>query len=293
MGDALLAQMPEIALGVVAFGDVEIGEMVVTELDCEFTLLGDAKGVGDGFGDLAEQRGHLLRRPQVERLPDAHAIGVLHGGAGLDAQQHLVGIKVLGSDVVYVVGSDQRDVQIAAHGDQLAVDPAEEIDVVLLHLQVEVLFAENFLEPAGHFPRLGSLLSPDHTWDLGSRTAGEDDEALAVRFQQLAIDARFVVEAFELGLRDQLHQVLVAGLVPGQRREMIRFAVLLMHPLGALTLCHIQLAADDRFDTVLVGCLVELDHAVHRAMVGDGQAVHAHGFGLGHERINLGQTIQQ
>jgi len=45
----------------------------------------------------------------------------------------------------------------------------------------------------------------------------------------------------------------------------------------------VNLTADDWFDAGLAGCLVELDNAIHGAVVGYRQAVHAQFLGSGNE----------
>ena len=45
------------------------------------------------FGMLREERTHLLLGTQIKGVPNAHALGIVHGGAGLNAEQDLMGAE--------------------------------------------------------------------------------------------------------------------------------------------------------------------------------------------------------
>ena len=76
--------------------------------------------------------------------------------------------------------------------------------------------------------------------------------------------------------RHQFYQVFVAGVVLGQKHEMIvtPFAVtagpFIVHIFG-----DIYFTADDRFDTGFFTFLIELNGAIKRTVVGDGASIHA------------------
>ena len=92
-------------------------------------------------------------------------------------------------------------------------------------------------------------------------------------FQKLIVDARAVVEAARKALRNQIDEVLIALLVFAQQDEMAVFAgagQLFVHIFA-----DIDLAADDRMNAAFLGLLIELDHAVHDAVIGDGAVLHA------------------
>ena len=132
----------------------------------------------------------------------------------------------------------------------------------------------------------------DELRDFAGEAGGEGDQALVVLLQQLFIHPRLVVEAFQVGFGGQLDQVLVAGLVLGQQDQVV---VVFIAGVAAEVAARgdIDLAADDGLDAGLSGCLVELDDAVHHAVVGDGQAVHAQLFGPCHQLRDAAHAVEQ
>jgi len=92
--------------------------------------------------------------------------------------------------------------------------------------------------------------------------------------EQLFIHARLVVKAFQVGFGGQLDEVAVAGLVLCQQDEVV---ILLIGGgfAGAAIGSDVYLAADDGLDARLGRFLVKLDGAVHHAVVGNCQGIHA------------------
>ena len=68
----------------------------MTEFKVKIALLGDLCGVGAGFRHHGEQFVHLVCGLDVEFISlELHAVGVLNGLAGLDAQQDALHLGVL------------------------------------------------------------------------------------------------------------------------------------------------------------------------------------------------------
>ncbi len=104
-------------------------------------------GVGDGFGDLAEEFFHLVARLQIEFLAgETHAFLFLDLRAGLDAEHRVVRAGVVFADVVNVVRRD--DLQVKLLGEfQEAGDNFELLgDAVVLDFDEVVFLAEDLHE---------------------------------------------------------------------------------------------------------------------------------------------------
>ena len=99
------------------------------------------------------------------------------------------------------------------------------------------------------------------------------------------------MEAFYVASGYQLHQIPVPGDVPGQQDQMIGAALCaaLVQPAAV---GHVDLAADDGFDTRFLARRVEIDHPVKCSVVGDGQGIHAKLSSLGHQVWNAADTVQ-
>ena len=90
-------------------------------------------------------------------------------------------------------------------------------------------------------------------------------------------DARFfIILSFDMPRRDNLHQILVAVVVLGQKNKMEICPVVLVLEFMVIMLGHIHLASDDRLNLrILLRHLQELLHTIHVSMVGDGKCRHS------------------
>ncbi len=176
----------------------EDGEVVLAELQLEVTALGHFHRVAQGLRAPAELTGHHLQRLEVQLVSGKlKAARIADRLAGLDAEQHLVGVGFVLVEIVAVVGRHQLDAEIMAQFLQASVDLPLLRDAVLLHLEVEAV-AEELLQ-------FQSLLSggihaavADQPGHLAMQTGGKGDQTFVVRGQQLAVNARLVVETCRL-----------------------------------------------------------------------------------------------
>ena len=253
-------------------------EVVRAELQLQVAALRHLQGVGHRLRAGGELGGHLPGRLEVEGVGgEAEAARVVDGAAGLDAEQHLVGVGFLPIEVVAVVGGHQLDAQLPGEFDHAAVGHGLLGDAVFLEFQVEAV-AEDLLQLHRPFARARRVLVGEAPGDLAVQAGGEDDQPLLVGVQGVQVDARPVVEPPGLGQAAEFHQVGVAGPVHGQGDQVkvvAGGAVVAKHAV----LGHVELAADNGLDAGLVRLLVEFERAVHGAVVGDGHRRHVEFFG--------------
>ena len=94
--------------------------------------------------------------------------------------------------------------------------------------------------------------------------------------EQFLVDPRLVVLPVEMRRGDELEQVVVAGIIPGEEREMIRrVAPVGRFPVGMRSRRHIDLAADDRLHALLLRFLEKFDRAVKHPVIGHGERGHS------------------
>src|SRR5262245_33727625 len=107
--------------------------------------------------------------------------------------------------------------------------------------------------------------------------------------EQVLVDARLVVEALEVRLGDELDEVLVAGEIADEDRQVV--GALVPAVSGAALLAparrDVELAAQDRLDPGLLSGEIEVDRAEQVAMVGERDRGKAQLLGLGHELVEL------
>ena len=107
------------------------------------------------------------------------------------------------------------------------------------------------------------------------------------------VDRRLAaLQAFQEARRGELDEVAVAGVVGCQQRQVV--ALGLAPPAGdGVVVDEVDLAADDRLDAVLRAGLVELDGAVHHAVVGQAERRLAELRGALRERLDLARAVEQ
>ena len=141
--------------------------------------------------------------------------------------------------------------------------------------------------------------------DVAAEAAGGGDEALVVLLEQLPVEAGLVVVALEEGPAGELDEVAVAALGLGQQREVVVELLAALgvaagvvdaappgRPLAAVVVGHVGLGADDRLDPLLAALLVELEGAVHVAVIGHPDRRLAVGDGLGHQLVQPGGAVE-
>ena len=291
--DAVLAERAQVG-GVVghALRQREPGQVGGGEVKLHLAALGDLLGALDGLAEVGEDAQHLLLGLDVELVGGhAHAVLVLQGLARLDAHQHLLHLGILACQIVTVVGAHQRNVHLPGQLDQ----PRQHLlllgNAVVLQLDEEVAPSKDVQIALGHGAR---VVFPSIQQQLGqiARQAGaHGDQALVVLLQQGIVHPRAVVVTPQPALAHQRGQVLIALLVLAQQNQV---AVV---PGDAGLVVHVRadvhLAADHRMDALGLGRAVEVQHAVHHAVIGDGAGLHAQLLQPLHQRLDAARAVQQ
>ena len=200
----------------------EVRQQRLAELDLELGPLGDPQRVVARRRDLAEEVPHLGGRLQVVLgALELEALRIGQQRTGLHAQQRVVRLVVVLVGVVAVVGGEQRRTDLLGDLDQLRVRLALGRQAVVLQFDEQVVAPEDVLQPAALASApLSSPLSSD-LQHVPTEAPGGGDQALGVLLEQLPVDAGLVVVALHEGEARQLDEVLVAGLVLGQQREVV------------------------------------------------------------------------
>ena len=289
---ALIALVAEIGRVLLPVRGVEPGQAGVTELKLHLAAPGDAHRVVARL--LWKERAHLLLAFQIELVGrEFHPILVLNGVVGLDAQQDAVHPAVLPFDIMAVIRRHKRNPRLLRQSEKLRIDELLLADPVILKLQKEIPVPENLLIAQGGLFGRGVIVRGKLPRNLPRKAGRKRDQAFAVLLQKLRVDARLAVEALDPRFRNQRHQILIAGVVFAEQHQMIRLRIQLVDPVEARAARHIDLAPDDRLDPVLFRRAVKIDHAVHDAVVGDGDGLlplPAHGF---HQAADPAGSVQQ
>jgi len=267
--------------------------------------LGDQQRVVAGLGNLGEQPPHLGRRLEVVAVAvELEPVRGVPVGSRRHAQEHVVGLGVLGVDVVQVVGGHQRQGQVLGQTEQVAADPGLDVQAVVHQFDEIVAGAEDVAEFGRRGAGLFVLPQPEVGLHLTRRAPGGRDAAGGVALQQFPVGSRFVEEPFQRRQRTQPEQVVHPGVVlrpDGEvgvgalGRDVVAGAVAELHAfaLAAVGLGgEVGLQTDDRLDRGALRRFVELVGAEQVAVVGDRQGRHPHPFGPGEQVAQPGGAVQ-
>ena len=286
----LIGQMRQVAgrrllVGVApeSLRDRELWQGRLAQLELDIRPLGYPQGVVTCSRHLSKKVPHLRRALQIVLLAfELEALRVVDRGTCLHAQQGVMSNGVLALAVMAVVGCDERSVERAGNPDEAGVGPALLIEAMILQLDEEVLLAEDVLEPSGECRRGVKVAGEEGLGHHAAKAAGRRDETLVIALQQLPVDAGLVVVALQVSGRRELDEVAVTlsrlgkdGQVVVELLASLAFAARVVDaapPYRALVArprCHVGLGADDGREAARPALLVEVEDAVHVAVIGD------------------------
>ena len=133
LGHALLTELPKICPVVHAVGRRELWQTPLSEFDLHVALVHDLHGVSEGLLLPRQELQQLLGGFAVELLrTHAHPVLFVHEPLGLDAQQHVLGLRILLVRVVDIIGDDGLDAQLVGQPLQLGQNDLLLPDAVVL-----------------------------------------------------------------------------------------------------------------------------------------------------------------
>ncbi len=96
--------------------------------------------------------------------------------------------------------------------------------MMILQFEIQIFFAENIEILLGDVTGFGLAVVRISIRHRAFQAGGQRDQAVGVLAQNLHVNARLVVKAFEKARADELNQIFVARLIFRQQNEMIRAA---------------------------------------------------------------------
>ena len=162
-------------------------DVVVLDFFC------DGNGVGNRFLHhlrlevICEEMAHLLFRFEVFGAGIAKTFFVADQFAREHAQQCVMGLHIITSEVVSVVGGNNLDAQFTGDLDDLHIDDAIFRRAVVLNLQVEVV-TENALVPAGNLAGHIRSFAHDGLRNLTAQAGCGNDQAFGILRKQMLIN---------------------------------------------------------------------------------------------------------
>ena len=287
-----------------ALGKFVHGEVIGRRMQLYFkmtALVGYLERVFHGLaGNPLKTGAHFLFRFVVEvaRL-EAEALGVVHLGLRLNAEQNVVGLHVVGIQVVAVVGGHKGQARGVGKLHDAFVHLRLFRQAVGLHFQIEAVGEERgiflrYLHRVLKGAAAGDELvgAQKRARNFARHAGGKGHETVGAALQHVLVDARLVVEAVEPAAAHKMHEILVARGVLCQQNEVMA------HPgevgrLVGMVAGDIDLAAYDGGDAHVLAGRIEIGRAEQVAVIGDGRGGHAEGLGLLGQIAHADGSVQQ
>ena len=224
---------------------------------------------------------------------EAEPVFLFKGLVGLNTQEGVVRFRVVLVQVVTVVGRGKQQAVFAGHLDEARVDAVLFGQAVVLELDEEVLFSKKANVAGERLFRLLELFAQEKLGDLAAQAGGRGDKPVGMTRQGLEIDAGLVMESFQVADGTQFAEVSVARFVLAEQEQMVVCGRLrFCGAVGAVPRRNVEFGPDDRLDLLGFGRLKEVDHAEHRAVVGNGACAHSVVSTAVEKLRNLDRSVQ-
>ena len=291
---ALFAELVEIRKARHALRKLEFRQEILAERELHIAALRDPDRILKRLRHVREEAAKLLFALEIEFLRlKFHAVWVVDGLAGLDAEQHVLHFCVCLAQIVCVVRHDKREVQFFSKLTNMSVDGSLLRNAVILQFQIKMPRAENFRVFTRGLLRRVQILLHDRLRDTARKAGGERDQALVMLPQQFHIHAGAVVKPFGKAERNHIAEVPVAHLVFTEQDQMVWLLIDAVNLVKARPARNIDLAADNGLDPGLFRCAVKIDGTVHDAVVGQGDGVLAELLHPVHHGADAAGSVKQ
>ena len=204
-----------------------------------------------------------------------------------------MGVVVRLPQVVHVVRADERQPEIGGDGRQPAVDDPLVVDAVVLHLEEEIVRAEDVPERCRGLPRPIRSIPAEVGGDLSLEATAEPDEAVGVSGQELLVDARLGVETFRVPGGDELDEVVVARPIGREQHEVVGGLSGDAAAAQAASVGDVHLASEDRLDPACSRLVVERDRGEEVAVLGDCHRGHPERLYLVQHLADAARTVEE
>ena len=152
---AFVAQLTEIFLIVIAFGHRERRQMILMENKFHIASVSNFYCILKSLRTVGEQLLQFFFRFEVEFLClEFHAVLIIYSLAGLHAQQNILHGGILFTQIVGIVGDNQRQSRFPGKAHNALIHRNLLLDAVILQFQIEMLRSKNIRHLKGIF--LGS-----------------------------------------------------------------------------------------------------------------------------------------
>ena len=247
-----------------------------------------------GIFHALEEFAHLITGLEVNLRRVADAPLVMDVRIVANADHHVMSLVILLVEEMHVVRGHGLEAELLAESPHLDHALLLRVVAVIVHLKVEILLPEDLDQLRNALPGLADAVLENELIDLAFAVAAQADQTRCVFRESLPVHAGQGMHSVKMRLGHELHQVRVALVILRQQRQVghgfaARDLPFFIHRSGH----HIDLAADDRFDLLLLGLHVELNGPEEVPVVRDRHRRHPQFLHLRHQLGNAHRAIEK
>ena len=291
---AVHAQPAEIFLVGKALRNRKRRQMVLIEHELHIATLGNAGGILKGLRHIGKPLPELVLALDVEFLRlEAHPGRIVHGLARLHRQKHVLSLRILPAEIVGVVGHHQGQPRLPGQAHNALVGRPLFLDIVILKLQIKMVRPEDLRQLQRVLLRALIILGQQQPGNRTGQTGGQADQSPGMLPEQREVDPGLPVKAVQIPSGYKTAQILIPLHIFAEQDHMVGLVVHAIHPVRHGAGRHIDLAADDRLHPGGLRRLVKIDHAVHVAVIRNGDGGLAKLFDPVHQPADAAGPVQK
>ena len=291
---ALFGQPTQIFFGRKCIGAREFGQILRIKIKLYRAHVGNFDGVLNCFGIGAEQQRHLCAVFYIKIVGcKCRRATCIHGGVGLHTHQNRLRIGILATQIVAVVGGNQRQIAFVCqfykareHGTLLG-------KTVILNFDIVMILAKNLGIFQGILACGGKIALGEKLGNATAKASGKRNKTVRILAQQFIVYTRAVVKALGKGARNKLDQVAISLHIFAKENQVLGI------PLPCVEFCetrigsNVNLTTNDGFDARFFAGAVKIDNAIHNTVVGNGNRILSAFFDAFGQILYATRTVKQ
>ncbi len=248
----------------------------LAKLELTIAPFSDFNGSSYSLNLVGEKRLHLVRRFQVKLVAlETEAVFLLNRlCTRVYCEQNILSLPIFGSDIVDIVGHDERNAEFLAHCNEGFVNPFLFGYAVILKFKEEVVRSENLSELTSQLFSRCDVIPQNCTTNGACKASACSDQTLVIFSQQFLVGTRLVVKAFKVSLADDFDEVVVSDLVLAQEQEVMSLSVLARTSVISALRRVVDFSTEYRFNACFGASLIKLNDAIHDTVIREGYSGH-------------------
>ena len=237
------------------------------KIKLDITSLGNCQSIVTSLGRLGKKLAHFTGTLKINVVWINHSAGIIELLAGAYGTKTIVGLMIVLLQKMHIVRRHQAEAHLLRQINQSFPD-TRIVTFMILYLDKEPVGPEDFektfrRKACRFFIAVGNI-----SRNLAFYTCRGADQTFVKLGQDFLIYSRAIVKALKITGACQFDQILIAGIVFGQKNQMVcRIGNAGFRPVTSAAGRNISLDAKHRFDVSGDRLCIKLNSAEHIAMV--------------------------